>query len=65
MNDEELKKLILDTAGDLALDFLIHDRDDDEELSTEQLQIAVEDGVVTLDEIMDRIRLILEAGLVD
>lgn len=59
------KKLILDTAGDLAVDFVAYDRKEDEDLGIGQIEDAVEKGEVTVDEIVARFRerLCVELGL--
>lgn len=46
---DNLKNLILDTAKDMALEFM--ERRGDEELSEEDLEKAIKDEVVTVEEI--------------
>lgn len=45
-----IKYIIIDTINDLALDFLLYDRINDEELSVAQLRDAI-DSEITLEEI--------------
>ena len=52
MSNEEIKKLILSTIEDLVGAFLYYDRQDDEELELGSIEAALEDGVVTYEEIM-------------
>jgi hypothetical protein len=51
MIDESLRNIIKATAEDCAARFAYYDRKEDEDLSREDLQRAIESGVVTLDEI--------------
>tara|TARA_R110000772_G_scaffold17946_3_gene50122 strand:+ start:217461 stop:217889 length:429 start_codon:yes stop_codon:yes gene_type:complete len=51
-----LKDLILANVGDLASDLLYYDRKEDEELSVGDIERAIEDGVITLDEIVDKFK---------
>lgn len=52
MENKELKDVILATVSDLALDFVEYERREDEDLSEEQLREAIEDNVITIDEIV-------------
>jgi hypothetical protein len=58
-----MKQTILIAISDLCSDFLYYDRIDDKELSAEQLQDAVKNGVITIDEIVDEFRKHVENGL--
>ncbi len=46
---DKIKKLILGTASDCVVEFL--DRSDDEDLPNCAIETAIEDGVITVDEI--------------
>jgi hypothetical protein len=54
-----MKQVILDTINDLAMDFLYYDRKEDEELSQEQLIMAVSKGEITVDEMVSMFKNIL------
>ncbi len=60
-----MKQLILDVIADTAKNFAYYDRKEDEELTSDQLQDAILEGVITLDEIAEAFRLgvIEEFGL--
>ena len=58
-----LKERILGTVEDLVSSFLYYDRKDDDELSAEVLEAALKNGVVTLDEVVERFALELRAGI--
>ena len=47
-----MKQIILNTIRDLCSDFLYYDRKEDEELSIEQLNNAVADREITIDEMV-------------
>jgi len=51
---EEYKALILDSVSDLVSDFLYYDRKEDEELPVDKIEELVKDGVITVDEIIDK-----------
>lgn len=55
-----MRKIILDTISDLCADFLYYDRKEDEYLSSEELNQAVQDGVITIDEMVGEFRKHLE-----
>jgi hypothetical protein len=55
-----MKKIILDTISDLCSDFLYYDRKEDEKLSVNQLNAAVKNGDVTIDEMVAEFRKNLE-----
>jgi len=58
-----MKRRILNTITDLASCFLYYDRKGDEELSRDQLMLAVTSGEITIDEMTARFREALEAEL--
>ena len=49
-----VKQTILDTIDDLCSDFLYYDRKEDENLTMELLNKAVEDGEITVKEMVDK-----------
>ena len=49
-----VKQTILDTIDDLCSDFLYYDRKEDEDLTMELLNKAVEDGEITVKEMVDK-----------
>ena len=51
---EEYKALILDSVSDLVSDFLYYDRKEDEELPVDKIEELIKDGVITVDEIIDK-----------
>ena len=55
-----MKEIILNTISDLCSNFLFYDRKEDEELSEEQLNEAVEFGTITVDEMVAEFRKHLE-----
>jgi predicted RNA-binding protein associated with RNAse of E/G family len=55
-----MKQIILDTISDLCVDFLYYDRKEDEQLSVDQLNKAVEDGTITVDEMVAKFKQELE-----
>ncbi len=55
-----MKKIILDVISDLCSDFLYYDRKNDEDLSMEQLNEAVKNGEITIDEMVNEFRKNLE-----
>ncbi len=60
---QEIKKLIEDTVDDLVGDFLYYDRQDDEELEQGVIEAAIEDGVITEEEIVEMFRAALRTVL--
>ena len=56
-----MKQIILDTISDLATAFVYYDRKEDEDLSMDQLNYAVETGEITIDEMVAKFREELEA----
>jgi len=55
-----IKENIIATISDLCSDFLYYDRKEDEDLSMKQLNKAVADGEVTVDEMVSEFRKNLE-----
>lgn len=51
-----MKNLILGHIRDLVSDFTYYNRKNDEELSSEDLQKAVKDGEITIDEMVEEFR---------
>jgi hypothetical protein len=49
-----VKQTILDTIDDLCSNFLYYDRKEDEDLTMELLNKAVEDGEITVKEMVDK-----------
>jgi len=62
--DEELKQLIVDTIKDLVSDFLYYDRKEDEDLGLDDINYAIENKVITLDEIVENFRKELESNFI-
>jgi len=60
-----MKELILMYVGDLAADFLYHDRKEDEDLPRGVIEAAIKNGVVSIDEILARFRLELDLAVKD
>lgn len=57
------RELILASAADQALDFLVHDRKEDEELPRGEIESAIDTGHVTVDEIANTFRAALVEAL--
>ncbi len=55
-----MKENILLTIDDLVLNFMYYDRKEDEELSREDLEEAVKNGVITVEEMANRFKSELE-----
>ena len=55
-----MKQQILNTISDLCSDFLYYDRKEDEDLSMEQLNQAVNSCEITIDEMVNEFRKHLE-----
>lgn len=56
-----MKEEIIKTIQDLCSNFLYYDRKEDEDLTMEQLNKAVKDGEITIDEMVAEFRRNLEA----
>lgn len=50
----KLKELALNSIDDLVANFAYYDRKDDEELSSKDLEILIDGGYLTRDEIVER-----------
>lgn len=59
----DVKKTILDTVDDLVSNFLYYDRECDEELPMGAIDKAIEDGVITVEEIQQQFGDSLREGL--
>ncbi len=55
-----MKQIILDHISDLCSNFLYYDRKESENLSMEQLNAAVKNGEITIDEMVAEFRKHLE-----
>lgn len=55
-DEKELKKHILLTVDDLVSDFLYHDRRDDESLQGGDIETAIENGDITVDDIVAKFK---------
>lgn len=51
-----MKQIILNTISDLCSNFLYYDRKEDEDLTMEQLNEAVKNGEITIDEMVAEFR---------
>lgn len=58
-----MKETILNTVKDLCANFLYYDRKEDEDLSADDLEEAVKNGTVTIDEMVETFRQQLENTL--
>ncbi len=56
-----MKQLILNKIETLCAKFLYYDRKEDEELSAVQLNQAVKEGIITIDEMVNEFRKHLES----
>lgn len=56
-----MKQTILNTISDLVSAFVYYDRKEDETLSMEQLNEAVESGIITIDEMVAEFKKHLDA----
>jgi hypothetical protein len=57
------KDYILGIVKDLCADFLYYDRKEDEDLSGDELEEAVKNGIVTIDEMVETFREVLVKNL--
>jgi len=57
------KEYILATVKDLCANFLYYDRKEDDELSGDDLEEAVKNGIVTIDEMVETFREVLKKNL--
>lgn len=58
-----MKEIILSAITDLTSCFLYYDRKEDEDLSSEDIEDAVENGIITIDEMVEEFRRNLEDTL--
>jgi hypothetical protein len=58
-----MKEIILSAITDLSSNFLYYDRKEDEDLSSEDIEDAVENGIITIDEMVEEFRRNLEDTL--
>ncbi len=58
-----MKDLILNEVEFIVSNFLYYDRKDCENLPVGEIDIAIDNGVVTIDEIVEQFRSSLKAGL--
>lgn len=56
ISDSNFKEKILNTISDLVSDFVYYNRKEDEELSAEQLNAAVKNGDITIEEMVEAFR---------
>lgn len=59
------KQIIFDTISDLVADFVFYDRKEDEELSSKQLENAIKNKIITIDEIVLHFKQCLEENFND
>lgn len=57
------RRVILTTAKDLIRHFLYHDRKEDTELAPGEIESAIQQGVVTVDEILTVFHEALASGI--
>jgi hypothetical protein len=57
------RDLILGCIGDAVSDLLYYDRKDDEELPRGEIEAAIEAKELTIDDMVDRFRAVLQEGL--
>lgn len=64
MREYSRRDIILASINDLVVNFTYYDRKEDEDLSYEDLQAAIEEGEITIDEIVEKFRkqLVKELG---
>jgi len=49
-----MRKVIFDTVSDLVASFVYYDRIDDEDLSADDIIVAIEAGQITIEDIVDK-----------
>lgn len=64
-NKLEMRKLIKETVKDAAIDFMVHDRKEDKELSRDALDNALRSGIMSVDEVVKYFRETIECMLQD
>jgi coenzyme F420-reducing hydrogenase gamma subunit len=55
-----MRQNILDTIHDLVMDFVYYDRKEDETLSMNELDNAVKNGTITIEEMVSEFKKLLE-----
>ena len=60
---KDIKQTILDTIDDTVAKLVYYDRKEDEELPVGAIDQAVRDGVITVDEMVEKFREVLTADL--
>jgi hypothetical protein len=63
MQTNDLRTTILGTVSDLVADFLYYDRKEDESLPRGTIEKAIEDGAITVDEIVEVFRTEIEKNI--
>lgn len=63
INDIDIRAEIFNHVSDMILDFLVYDRREDEDLPRGAIEAAIEDGTITVDEIVNNFREELVKGL--
>jgi len=59
------RKIIIDTIADMVADLLFYDRKEDEELPIGAIEEAIENGVISINKIVEVFREKLEEGIKD
>lgn len=57
------KELVLATVEDMVTDFLHYDRDNDEDLEHGDIELLIESGELTVEEIVEKFKVSLFASL--
>lgn len=57
------RDVILNTVSDLVADLVFYDRKEDEELGPDEINVAVDAGEITIDDMVSRFRDELTKGL--
>lgn len=65
MSNEQLLKIIEDTVSDAITDFLYYDRKEDYQLGRGAIEQAIQDGVLTREDLIEMFRKHLIEGLGD
>jgi len=63
MSKKERRQYILDTVSDLAAGFLYYDRKEDEDLERGEIEAAIHNGEITVDEIVNVLREEIEISM--
>ncbi len=56
MDRDELRETILNTVSDVAAKFMYYERKEDSKLGVGDIERAIENDVITADEIIDKFR---------